>query len=938
MKTSLRKNMYRDIGSSLSRFLAIVVITALGAFIFAGLRAASPDMQATADKYYADTRLMDYRLLSSVGFTDDDAAALRGLPGITAVQTSQRADALVEVPDGGGAFRIHATGPLLNQLVVVEGRAPEKQGECAVGRAVFRGETGVKIGDKLTITKENALDTLDMFAVREFTVVGIIESPMYITNFLGSTNIGSGTLSNFAYVTPDAFDLDVYTEVYLGADGDLQAALEAFGEERAGVRYDEIYGDAMDEINDAQSKLNTERAKADKELADAEKKIADGRVEYDKNKEELDALNWDLVDREALLPGMAPFVSEEELNAIRAQIAEGRARVDAGYAALADAKKELEDGEREYLEQKAGADAKLADAQTEIDDALGELSDLKVPKWYVFDRDSNSGYAGFKSDVGRIKSLSMTIPVFFFLVAALVCLTTMTRMVDEQRTQIGTIKALGFRRGQIMFKYMFYAASASLLGAAIGISAGLFAMPALVWDAYKILYRMPAIELGGNLWIIVNTLAAAVLSTVIPTWAACIGSLRENPAMLMRPKAPKSGARVLLERVTPVWRRLKFSHKVMVRNLFLNKRRFLMTVIGVFGCCALLLMGFGLRNSINGIAERQYSGLSLQDASVVLRDGTSSSEDTPLNAVIRAAGASALYFDESEIRASSDKVESTTLETVLIVPERTENLDSFLLFYDTVSREHAPIPLKPDGVIVTQKLAQWLKLSVGDDITIRTTRTDGGDAEATLPVQGISENYIGHRVYMTAETYAKFLGAPPEYDGLLLSYNGGDYSLDAVIADDNVLSAIDVTVLRGSVADMMKGLDSVVFVIIFLSIMLAFVVLYNLTNINITERARELATLKVLGFFETEVRQYIYRENRVLTVVGIVFGLIGGIFLTQYVILTAEVDGVMFRRSIQPLSYLWAALITAGAAELVNLVMSRPLRKINMVDSLKSAE
>jgi putative ABC transport system permease protein len=872
---TLWKNIYRDVFSSLSRFLAIVIITALGAFVFCGLRATAPDMENTADKYYRDSALMDYRLLSSVGFDDADVAALREAPFAGYVKPAYRADVLVSAPNGGGAVRLHALATdnedaAINDLIFVEGRAIENEGECLIGSATFREEIEADIGDIISITDENKSETLDALAVREFTVVGIVQSPLYITNFLGGTDIGSGTLANFIYVSEKAFDLPVYTELFVAAAGkgelssfsdeykaliaDGVAALENFAETRAGIWYDNIYSDALAELTDAETALNEERAKP--------------------------------------------------------------------YAELPDIKLQLDD------------------AEAEIAEGYAELAELEIPTWYVYDRESNPGYAGFASDAGRINALALTIPVFFFLVAALVCLTTMTRMVEEQRTQIGAIKALGFRRGQIMFKFMLYATVASVCGAVIGIAAGIFVFPVTIWDAYKIMYRLPAIELGGNVWIIANTFAAAVLSTVIPTYAACRGNLREMSATLMRPKAPKAGARVLLERITFIWKRLKFSQKVTVRNIFLNKSRLFMTLIGVMGCTALLLTGFGLRNSITGVAVRQFDAIKLQDAEVVLRAASASAEDSGLNGILADFDCSALYYRELQIDAVSEKVHSTTLTINLFIPEDLDAIPTFLHLNNV--RSAGELTLKPGGVIITEKLAEWLKLSPGDTITIRTVRTDGGNREAALTVEGISENYVGHIVYIAPETYEREFGTAPEYDGVLLKFNGGyerEEILTSILAVDNVLSALDISVFRSTVADMLKSMDTLVWIIIGSATALAFVVLYNLTNINITERIRELATLKVLGFYEIEVRRYVYRESRVLTVFGLLLGLVGGIFLTQYVIVTAEVDNIMFLRgAITPLSYALSVVITLVSAELVHIVMRRALTRINMVDSLKSTE
>lgn len=872
---TLWKNIYRDVFSSLSRFLAIVIITALGAFVFCGLRATAPDMENTADKYYKASALMDYRLLSSVGFDEDDLEALRNEPYVASVFPAYRADVLVSAPEGGGAVRLHTlargdNNALVNALDFVEGRGIESPNECLIGSATFREEMAAKIGDIIRVTDENKTDTLDMLAVREFTVVGIVRSPLYITNFVGGTDIGSGTLANFLYVDEKAFDLPVYTELFITAVGkgelsaftdeyktliaDGVAALEKFANTRAMVWYDNIYNEAFAELINAENELNAERAKP--------------------------------------------------------------------YAELPEVKRQLDE------------------AEAEIADGYAELAKLKRPTWYVYDRESNPGYAGFGSDAGRINALALTIPVFFFLVAALVCLTTMTRMVEEQRTQIGAIKALGFRRGQIMFKFMLYATVASVVGSVIGIAAGLFVFPVTIWDAYKIMYRLPEVELGGNVWIIANTFIAAVLSTVIPTYAACRGNLRESSATLMRPKAPKAGARVLLERITVIWKRLKFSQKVTARNIFLNKSRLFMTLIGVMGCTALLLTGFGLRNSITGVAVRQFDAIKLQDAEVVLREASSGFEDSELNSVLADYGSSALYYRELQIDAVSAKVASTTLTINLFIPENLDALPDFLRLNNT--RSDGELTLKPGGVIITEKLAEWLKLSPGDTLTVSTVRTDGANRAAELTIEGIAENYVGHLVYIAPETYEQEFGEAAEYDSVLLRFDGAferSEILGSVIGLDNVLSALDISVFRSTVADMLRSMDTLVWIIIGSATALAFVVLYNLTNINITERIRELATLKVLGFYEPEVRRYVYRESRVLTVTGMLMGLVGGVFLTQYVIVTAEVDNIMFLRgAITPLSYALSVVITLLSAELVHLAMRRALKRINMVDSLKSTE
>ncbi|MDR1563364.1 MAG: ABC transporter permease [Oscillospiraceae bacterium] len=1030
---TLWKNARRDIAQSKRRFFAIFLIAFLGAFTFAGMRAIGPDMRRTADSYYSSSNLMDYRLLSTVGFTEDDIRSLRTQAYVGGVMPSQWADVLLTLPEGGeSAVRIHTVpkdtsnknADYINRLTLLEGRLPAAAGECVIGNMSFNNGLSLKPGDRLVLPESNEALTLERLTVRSFTIVGIVESPLYISNFVGNTNVGTGSLSNYLYVSEKAFDVPVYTELfvtlkdtagvsafssrYTQLSEEYEAQLKLLGSKRSSSWKSDTLANSTDKLRESEEQLAQERAKAEEELQRAEKEltlaegklyaaqqqITEGRSKIEAQKKELAAKESELsATREKLDEAWRAWNAQaEQLAKLRAAYAanpaafspEQLAQLEQGEAALAGTKAQLDaqeaayqvgkqqaanaqakiaeatseldsaqqkvwggqaelKGKRsEYNQRKAEAEQALAKAEDEIEDGRSRLKDLQTPAWYVQSRDENSGYAGFASDTDRVGSIATIIPVFFFLVAALVCLTTMTRMVEDQRTQIGTLKALGFNRRRIALKYVFYAAAASLFGSVFGIASGLVVFPSTVWQAYGILYRMPDIKLTGNTQLILLTLAVMVLCTTLPAFFACFGNLRGVPASLMRPKAPKAGKRVLLERIPFIWKRLKFSNKVAVRNLLLNGKRFFLTVFGVFSCTALLLTGFGLRDAINGIAQKQFGSINTYDAAGTLSEASSAKANTSLNLLLKKSGVTACYYQQTPISVQSESVKQLPLSVSLRVAEDGSIANSFTSMHKRGSQKAIDYPKKGEAVL-TEKLANKLYLKAGDTFTITTQRRDGTDQTTQLKVAGIMENYVYHVVYISAESYSSAFGSVPEYKAVNLKFpeledEARSELLSSIVDDEQVLGALDMKTIEAHVDDMLSSLNSIVWLILISAAALCFVVLYNLTNINLVERTREIATLKVLGFYEKEVRRYIFRENRVLTWLGIALGLVGGVFLAAYVISTAEVDDVMFRRTIQPLSYAYAVAFTLLSSVLVNLVTRRHLRKIDMIDSLKSAE
>ena len=685
--------------------------------------------------------------------------------------------------------------------------------------------------------------------------------------------------------------------------------------------------DGRRQLEDGWQELEVNRAK----LEEAKAQIADGRRQLEEGWQELLAGEPELSDaREQIANG------EAELSDAREQITDGRRQLEEGWQEIEENRQTLADAEAEYQEAYEEAQPELSDAREQIADGKAALEELEVPEWYVLDRSMISSAASFEQDAERMKNLGEVFPAFFFLVAALVSLTAMTRMVEEQRIQIGTLKALGYRDSAIALKYFSYAMLATVTGAVLGIWIGEKALPYVIMDAYGMMYT------GFTTYFMrINwdqgalALAASAASTGIATLAACIHELKARPAELMRPEAPKNGKRILLERIRFIWKHLSFNRKSTFRNLFRYKKRFFMTIIGIGGCMALMLVGFGLQDSITAMAERQYVEIFTYDAAVSL-DANSSGEERQ-----EAVRFAETYEGVTEaLQLSLQGVElqygDQTIDAQLYVPENTERAADFVTLKDRVSGKTYAYP--ESGAAISEKTAKMLGVSVGDSVTVDL---DGETAE--IPVTEIVENYVMHYLFLSPGQYEESFGEAPSYNQLQINYE--DNSAEAEQALGNAMmeqagctGVSFVTELEQQIHDMLRSLNIVIYVLILSAGLLAFVVLYNLNNINITERRRELATLKVLGFYDTEVAMYVYRENVILTLIGIVAGGFMGMILHRFTIQTVEVDMMMFGRQIRLFSYFLSGVITLVFSVLVNLVMYRNLKKIDMIESLKSVE
>lgn len=902
MRKAVFKDFIRNIKGSLGRFFAIMAIVAIGVAFFAGVTASSGDMKHSSDSYYDEYNMNDIRILSSIGFTSQDIEAVSKISGVKAVYKTNTQDVLVDYD--GRENVAHISGipvgkasdddSYINQLRIKEGRLPQNDKECVVKYEDTR--KSMQVGDVISFKSGTEDDINDTFKDTEYTVVGIVYTPCYVSYDLGSSGIGNGHINYCIYVGDDEFKNNYYTECYAVIDGakDMDT-------------YSDEYKKLIDKYADDIKAISKERLDIRKQTVIDEYT----RAKADKKEELLETIKKNVEDSiteqyQAYYPGMdvssmiAPYVKT-------------------AY-------------------EKAVAQFDFDAVNAEYDKKMNEtLADSDSWEWYVLTRESSYSFRDYESSANRMKAIATVFPLFFIIVAGLVCLTTMTRMVEEERGLIGTYKALGYGKATIALKYVIYAFLASLTGAVIGCAAGLRLFPYIIYESWNIIYQMPAIKYASHTILSVVAVASLILVTLIATLYSCYNELSEVPSALMRPKAPKNGKKILLEH-TFIWKHLSFTKKVTMRNIFLYKKRFFMTVIGIAGCGALITAGFGIKDSVQSIIDNQYGQIIHYDNILVFNKNADSDARNNLSDKIssdeyyKSSLMDYAYTAEVKIPGSSDDY-----STEITVVNDTSAYMDYVTF--RTRRSKKTIELDDSGVIISEKLAKDLNVKEGDNVLIH----DEDNKQATVKVSGVMEMYINNYIFMTSEYYSQVFGYTPGNNRILgiLTSDGDDIQSvigDRYLTDNNVKSLTFVKANITRFENMIQSLDLVTWVLIISAGMLAFVVLYNLTNVNISERIREIATIKVLGFYDREVGEYVYRENIILTLIGGVFGLLLGMALHAYIMTTIELDGVMFGTKINISSFLISYGITILFSLLINIFMYPSLKKIPMVESLKSVE
>lgn len=714
----------------------------------------------------------------------------------------------------------------------------------------------------------------------------------------------------------------------------LQAATEAALEDP--LSYMEVYNRVYEETY--QSVYDTAYAQAyaqAQENSSQWQELQTSKAQLDQTKAQLDAgkaqLNQGEIEYRAGVRQLES--SQRQLEASREELDQGWEDYETGLQQWEDGEKAYQEGYESYTQSRQEAEDQLKDGRKEVEQAKRDLTLLEDGEWYILDRNTNTGYVSYSMDADRIANLAAVFPLIFFLVAALVSLTTMTRMVEEQRTTIGGLKAMGFSRGSIAIKYVGYGFLSSVIGAVLGLAVGLTLLPWIICTAWSAMYTIGDIHYSFEAATSLLAAGAAVGTVTLAALLACFSTLAATPAQLMRPKAPPVGKRIFLERITPLWRKLSFHYKITLRNLFRYQKRFWMTVAGIGGCAALIVTAFGVRGSIMGVMEEQFDVLYHYTAQVGLVD-----EITPLELeeVEDTLSESGLVDDSLACRVETvtAQSESYTLDCYLQTTPSQEELSRFVELRHRT--DDVPVTLPDDGAVITEKMASLLGVEVGDTITL------DGESRVTITVADITEHYVQHYIYVSDTYYETLFGEAPTANTVLVDFpveeSGAGELESQLVSLDGVSSLTLLSDTADTFSSSMESVDYAVILIIFCAAALAFVVLMNLTNINITERLRELATLKVLGFYNREVSAYIYRENAILTVFGVLAGMVLGKFLHQWLILTVEVDMVMFDRVLDLSSYLWAAVLTVVFSLAVNLTARRKLRDLDMVEALKSVE
>ncbi len=983
----LFKNTLKKIKNSFGRFLSIMLIIALGTSVFMGLHEATTGMLYTADNYYDNYNLMDFKITSTYGLNKDDIESLKKLTNAKKVIPSYSIDVLSE----GEAIRIHALEKEVNNVILVSGTMPKNNNECLGDYAHY------KVGDIITF---NGKFSSDFLSINNCKVVGTIKSLLYIQSEKGISKVGNGRLVSFVFVLKDSFTMDYYTEAYVMALEALEknsyyynysdqivflkSELEELKPIRETIRYEELLTTINNEIILARKTLNEEVGSATLKLNDT-KKLLDkskeeltinknnGITEYNKNYQELtdnknnllatltsmdlnesnlssylDSLSALIDNLENDLTSLTEGSSEyltllneindlvnkyNDLMAIMNNLTEinnNLTLLNSNYAnfqtEISYQERILETSYQEYEESLLNLNTMKEKTERQITEAQEKSRTLERPIWYLLDRTSNSGYSNYKEDVIKVDAIAKVLPVFFIIIVILMISNTLTRLIEEERTEIGILLSNGFSKVNINFSYLVYVFLAGLIGLGIGLTIGYSLIPKIIYGVFLARYYLPKIvtivsTLPFSLVIITTLL---VMTTV--TIFACYKELLETPASLLRPKAPKSGKKVIFENSKLLWSKFSFMWKVTIRNLFRYKKRIVMTVLGVAGCTALLVAGFGIRDSINVVSKLQYENIIKYDSMYILNKGVSTI-DNDLQEIFRSNSVvNPLLINQNAFTFSFDNKKE---DAYLIVPSDTIAFNNYVTLKSTLSNKI--ISINDNGVIITKQMAELLNVTKGDTINIRNSDNE----LVILYVNDIVENYVSHYIYMSANYYREIFNQNITYNTIIAD---GKVNNNVSLTDYNILTVNYTSDILETFNSFVQGLNKIIVMIVIFACFLALIVLYNLTIINVSERKREIATFKVLGFYDNEVSSFVYRETIILTIIGICLGLFFGIYLHHFIIDTAQTNNIMFLRTIKWESFVIAALITIIFSYIVQLMIKRTLKKINMIDSLKSVE
>ncbi|MCR4741993.1 MAG: FtsX-like permease family protein [Treponema sp.] len=894
-------NIFRTIKGSLNRFFAISAIVALGAGFLGGLEATSVDMEAAADSYMDKYDWYDLDIVNHLAFTQSEIQKVQNISQVDKIQKAIVSDDVFLTSEGNRlTVRVFALLPddgqvNMNRFELKEGNFPSQDDECLLQITGLYSASLPKIGEELKVLQ----GTGSNYKYKSVKVSGIVQSPMFFTAEMEPSTKGSGSLEMAIYVRPDFYINQNFNHLYLTVKGAAQ--LDTWSSE-----YKKLVQNVREEI---QQSLKDEIYSRFDSFQDSSKAISKVFDKAQLADEKLQSAEFSAIPRNSQVIGILKNqkAQNELLSALTLEnqlIKNNQDRSD------------------------------FSKAKKSVDSLFEKFAVYRENIFSVENRSQSTGYSSYKDNIEKIASLSKVFPAFFFFIALLVALTTMTRLVEEKRSELGTLKSLGFSSYQLLGQYLFYAFIFSLLGCAIGLTIGFKLFPTAVSLSYSMMYTIPLGKMPFRWNIALPVSAIAIGVILIATAAACFSETLARPAVLMSPKAPRPGKRILLEYISFIWNKLNFSRKVTVRNMFRYKRRLWMTLAGVAGCSALLVAGFGLRDSLQDIITIQFDDLSIYNISLMLDDSAAFEEDQIVNEFLKDKSKVSDWIQvagENVIVKNGEK----SLGLTLYVPKESQRIDDFMVMRNR--KGHEKISLDGDGIVITEKQTEILGVKSGDFVTIQNEE----GIEKSVKLLAANECYMYGNVYASEAEYVKLFGKKPEYKAALCNLTpekNNQETVTEVMKSPHVIYAMWIDSLLESAHKTIASIDIVVFVVIITSGLLSIIVLYNLANINICERKREIATLLVLGYTEKEARQYIFREINLLSLLGTIIGLFLGGPLHAIVVHATEVNAIMWGRSVHPLSYLYAFVVSLIFTLLVNLMMKKSITKIDMVESLKTKD
>ena len=996
-KNRLNTNSIRTIKKAFPRFLSLIVMSLLGVMVFVGLLATSPDMLATLDNYYDKQNVYDLKILSTMGLIEDDIESLKKIKNVKEVEGSYSTDILLSSDNNEYVVNISSLPRKINAIELVKGKLPTKDNEIVV-EANFITKTKYKIGDTITVDTDN-LKNRELTIVGTVTSP-LYFNQTNLSQTRGTSSLGTGTVNYYSYVIDTNFDVDYYTNIYITINDskekitskdDYLALIDNATDEIEKIkniqednRYQKIYNDALSEIEEKEEEINDELKDSKKELDKAKKKLDTSKKTLDSTKKQLATFKSELDKaKKQLNSGKSQYekalksygIKESEISSNIKVLKQNISNVEQllstldktseeyktyntqllilkeqlkGLETLQLTKKQLDKGYKEYEENKKLYNTSYSqyqkgltaynsglkeynkglkkykegklEAEEKIDKAKEELNTIEEPLWYIFDRSDEQTYSTYVGQTKSLKSLATVFPLVFYAVAILVSLISMNRMVEDDRGEIGTLKSLGFTNKEIITKYLRFSLLATLIGGGLGIALGLTVIPYLIFIIYGILFVLPNFHIGLNISMSILGLGIAILCICGATLITAYRVLKGKPAELMRPKAPVAGKKILLENI-PIWHKINFSNKITIRNIFRYKKRVLVTIVGICGCTALMLCGFGIKDSIVDVTNMQYIDTFSYDETIYTDDLEIKEVET--------------IFSNPKIKeyVLAEQITATIDESTLTMIALDSN-EFNKIFNTTDSTTNEKKVLTKNSIMITDKLAELQGITIGDTITV----LDGDTNEYNLKITDIVKNYMGHYIYIDSSQIKDYKPNTVFVNTNDITSKEQEELTKELLENDSIINVIHTETLMNSTSDMIKSLDLIIAVLVVLAASLSFVVLYNLSNINITERKREIATLKVLGFYDKEVDNYITRENLILTILGIIPGFVLGYFLTFITIGTVEMENTRFLRNITIQSYIYSAIISLIFTFIVNFVTHFSLKKIDMIESLKSVE